>query len=109
MTEQEQQIKNNLISLVNKGVKIMFRSNFEQTGCRNDDKGMKSDINVRDGGYSSKTTLLLVKEDSLDEWAEAIQKAEHAEAQRVLEREHEYLSPNFYKAITAYVSDLQQG
>lgn len=107
MNEQQQQIKNNLISLVKKGVRVYFKSTLEQSGCH-DDRSLKSDINVRDGGYISKTTLLLVKEDTLEEWEQAIQKAEHAEAQRVLEREYDYNSPNFYKAITSFISDLEQ-
>lgn len=108
MTEQQQQIKSDLISLVNKGVRVLFRSNSERGGCDRRDNIEKSSVQVREGYPKTETTLMLVKEDTLEEWLKAIDDAEQTEAQRVLEREHEYLSPNFFKAINSYISDLQK-
>lgn len=100
MTEQEQTIKNNLISLVKKGVQVYFGDKEDQCSKREQRSGVHTSNQI--------VTLLLVKDDSLDIWEQEIQNSEHAEAKRILEREHDYAHPNFYKAITSFIGDLQQ-
>ena len=105
MTQEESIIKQRLIELVGKNVKVVFDS--KRNSCERNNESRVSGIAIRDD-FSSRVVLFLYKEDNIELWSKAIYEAEEAHEQRFQDREHEYKSPNFYKAVSAYISDLQQ-
>lgn len=104
-TEQEKKIETALFQLIETAgnmLRLEFISSTRPSSNREEKTGVRRDYDI---------IYLTLKEPSfpidLDEWAEAIVKAEHLVGKIEKERIHERQNPNFFKAVIAKYTHLK--
>lgn len=102
-TEQEQRLETALFELIkNAGnmLRVEFISNDRSYRDSRDGEKIKS-IAYKQEGQVLLTLVEPVVPIELDQWAEAIVKAEELVGMVEMERAYEYQNPNYFKSITA--------